>query len=182
MILFLLNGKYANSIDATKAIITDEKEINLINAWHPLLEKDKAVKNNIYIGKDFTSLIITGPNTGGKTVVLKTTGIIVLMAMSGLMIPAKEGSRVFIFDNVFADIGDEQSIQESLSTFSSHISNIANILNKATSKSLVLLDELGSGTDPHEGSSLAISILEELQKKNTLTLSTTHYSELKILQ
>ena len=179
MILFLLNGKYANSIDATKAIITDEKEINLINAWHPLLEKDKAVKNNIYIGKDFTSLIITGPNTGGKTVVLKTTGIIVLMAMSGLMIPAKEGSRVFIFDNVFADIGDEQSIQESLSTFSSHISNIANILNKATSKSLVLLDELGSGTDPHEGSSLAISILEELQKKNTLTLSTTHYSELK---
>ncbi len=179
MILFSQSGKYANSIDATKPIISNNKEINLINAWHPLLEKNKAVKNNIYIGKDFTSLIITGPNTGGKTVVLKTTGIIVLMAMSGLMIPAKEGSKIFVFDNIFADIGDEQSIQESLSTFSSHISNIANILNKATSKSLVLLDELGSGTDPKEGSSLAISILEELYKQKTLTISTTHYPELK---
>ena len=172
-------GKYANSIDASIPIFSDNKEINLLNAWHPLLEKEKAIKNDIYIGKEFKSLIITGPNTGGKTVILKTVGIIVLMAMSGLMIPAKSGSKTFIFDNIFADIGDEQSIQESLSTFSSHISNISNILNKATSNSLVLLDELGSGTDPKEGSSLAISILEELYSKDILTISTTHYPELK---
>ncbi|MBR2289203.1 MAG: endonuclease MutS2 [Clostridia bacterium] len=172
-------GKYANSIDASLASISDEKEINLQNAWHPLLEKDKAVKNNIYLGKEFQALIITGPNTGGKTVALKTTGLIVLMAMSGLMIPAKEGSKIFAFDNVFADIGDEQSIQESLSTFSSHMSNIASILEKATTNSLVLLDELGSGTDPQEGASLAISILEELKSRGTLTISTTHYPELK---
>lgn len=172
-------GKYSNSINATKPVISNEKEINLINAYHPLIDQEKAVKNTIYIGKDFKSLIITGPNTGGKTVALKTTGLIVIMAMSGLMIPTSEGSRVFVFDNIFADIGDEQSIQESLSTFSSHISNISNILNKATSNSLVLLDELGSGTDPKEGSSLAISILEELYKRGTLTISTTHYPELK---
>lgn len=172
-------GKYANSINATLPVISNDKEINLINAWHPLIEKDKAIKNNIYIGKDFNSLIITGPNTGGKTVCLKTTGIIVLMAMSGLLIPANENSKVFIFDNIFADIGDEQSIQDSLSTFSSHISNISNILNRATSNSLVLLDELGSGTDPHEGASLAISILEELNTRKTLTISTTHYPEIK---
>ena len=172
-------GKYSNSIDGNKAIISDQKEINLLNAWHPLIDKEKVIKNDIYIGKDFTSLIITGPNTGGKTVILKTVGIIVLMAMSGLSIPAKSGSKIFPFDNIFADIGDEQSIQESLSTFSSHISNISNILKKATSKSLVLLDELGSGTDPQEGFALAISILEELYNKNTITISTTHYPELK---
>ena len=172
-------GKYANSIDGTKPIISEKKEINLINCWHPLIEKEKAIKNNIYIGDNFSSLIITGPNTGGKTVTLKTTGILVLMAMSGLLISAKEGSKIFIFDNIFADIGDEQSIQESLSTFSSHISNISNILNNATSNSLVLLDELGAGTDPHEGACLAISILEELNSKNILTISTTHYPEIK---
>jgi DNA mismatch repair protein MutS2 len=172
-------AKYSNSIDASCAVITDEKQINLINAWHPLLDKNTAVKNNIYLGKDFNSLIITGPNTGGKTVTLKTTGLLVLMAMSGLHIPAKEGSSIFVFDNVFADIGDEQSIQESLSTFSSHMSNISNILKNVSSNSLVLLDELGSGTDPLEGASLAISILEELEKKECLTLSTTHYPELK---
>lgn len=172
-------GKYANSIDGTKPIISEKKEIHLINCWHPLIEKEKAIKNNIYIGDNFSSLIITGPNTGGKTVTLKTTGILVLMAMSGLLISAKEGSRIFIFDNIFADIGDEQSIQESLSTFSSHISNISNILNNATSNSLVLLDELGAGTDPHEGACLAISILEELNSKNILTISTTHYPEIK---
>ena len=172
-------AKYANSIDASYANITDEKQINLINAWHPLIEKNKAVKNNIYLGKDYNSLIITGPNTGGKTVTLKTTGIIVIMAMCGLGIPAKEGSSIYIFDNIFADIGDEQSIQESLSTFSSHISNISTILKNVTENSLVLLDELGSGTDPHEGSALAISILEEIFEKGALTISTTHYPEIK---
>ena len=172
-------GKYANSIDGSLAIISDEKEIKLLGCYHPLLEKEKAVKNDIYLGKEYSSLIITGPNTGGKTVALKTTGLIVLMVMSGLMIPSKTGSKIYLFDNIFADIGDEQSIQESLSTFSSHMSNIANILNKATSDSLVLLDELGSGTDPQEGASLAISILEELNKRGALTISTTHYPELK---
>lgn len=172
-------GKYSNSINGTKAIISNEKEVTLLNCWHPLLDQDKAVKNDIYIGQTFKSLIITGPNTGGKTVALKTTGLIVLMAMSGLMIPTKSGSKIFVFDNIFADIGDEQSIQESLSTFSSHMSNIANILNKATSNSLILLDELGSGTDPQEGASLAISILEELYSREALTISTTHYPELK---
>lgn len=141
-------GKYANSINGTKPIISDKKEFFLLKCHHPLLDKDKAIKNDIYLGKDFKSLIITGPNTGGKTVLLKTTGIIILMAMSGLLIPAKEGSTIYIFDNIFADIGDEQSIQESLSTFSSHISNISNILNKATKDSLILIDELGTGTDP----------------------------------
>jgi len=172
-------AKYSNSIDASPVTITDEKQINLINCSHPLLDKNTAVKNNIYLGKDFTSLIITGPNTGGKTVTLKTTGIIVLMAMSGLHIPAKEGSSIFVFDNIFADIGDEQSIQESLSTFSSHMSNISYILKKVTKNSLVLLDELGSGTDPLEGATLAISILEELNSIGSLTISTTHYLELK---
>ncbi|MCI8310051.1 MAG: hypothetical protein HFJ45_07820 [Clostridia bacterium] len=172
-------AKYSNSIDASPATITDKKQINLINCSHPLLDKNTAVKNNIYLGKDFTSLIITGPNTGGKTVSLKTTGIIVLMAMSGLHIPAKEGSSIFVFDNIFADIGDEQSIQESLSTFSSHMSNISHILKNVTENSLVLLDELGSGTDPLEGANLAISILEELNSIGSLTISTTHYPELK---
>jgi len=172
-------GKYAHEIDGSLATISEEKEIYLLHAWHPLLEKELAVQNDIYLGKEFTSLIITGPNTGGKTVILKTVGIITLMAMCGLMIPAQEGSKIYIFDNIFADIGDEQSIQASLSTFSSHISNISNILCKATNRSLVLLDELGSGTDPHEGSSLAISILEELYTRGTLTISTTHYPELK---
>lgn len=172
-------GKYANSIDANLPIISQEKEIDLINAWHPLLEREKAIKNHIYLGKEFQSLIITGPNTGGKTVALKTAGLIVLMAMSGLMIPAKSGSKIYPFDSIFADIGDEQSIQESLSTFSSHMSNISNILANATSDSFVLLDELGSGTDPQEGACLAISILEELHNRGTLAISTTHYPELK---
>ena len=172
-------AKYSISINGLMPKISDNKEINLISCSHPLLDKEKAIKNNIYIGKDFTSLIITGPNTGGKTVTLKTVGLLIIMAMSGINIPAKEGSSIYIFDNIFADIGDEQSIQDSLSTFSSHITKIAKILKNATSNSLVLLDELGSGTDPLEGASLAISILEELNKRGTLCISTTHYPELK---
>lgn len=172
-------AKYSNSLDAAEPIINDEKYINLLNAWHPLLNKNQAVKNNIPIGKDYNSLIITGPNTGGKTVTLKTAGILMLMAMSGLHITAKEGSSIYVADNIFADIGDDQSIADSLSTFSSHMTNIANILREATENSFILIDELGSGTDPVEGSSLAISILEKLNSLKCLTLSTTHYPEIK---
>ena len=141
-------AKYSNSLDAIEPVINDEKIIDFKGAWHPLIDKNSAVRNDIVLGRDFSNLIITGPNTGGKTVSLKTVGLLVLMAMSGLHIPAREGSTVYVFDKVFADIGDEQSIADSLSTFSSHITTIANILKEATSKSLVLLDELGSGTDP----------------------------------
>lgn len=172
-------AKYSNSLDATEPIINDEKFIDLKQAWHPLLNKNQAVKNDIPLGKDYTSLIITGPNTGGKTVTLKTAGLLVVMAMSGLHITAKENSSIFIADNVFADIGDEQSISDSLSTFSSHMTKIAQILDNATENSFILLDELGSGTDPVEGSSLAISILEKLYSISAITLSTTHYPELK---
>ena len=172
-------AKYSNSLDATEPLINDEKIIDLKQAWHPLLNKNQAIKNNIPLGRDYTSLIITGPNTGGKTVTLKTAGLLVVMAMSGLHITAKENSSIFIADNVFADIGDEQSISDSLSTFSSHMTKIAQILDNATENSFILLDELGSGTDPVEGSSLAISILEKLHNLNAITLSTTHYSELK---
>ena len=172
-------AKYSNNLDATEPIINDDKYINLLNAWHPLLNKNQAVKNNIPIGKNYNCLIITGPNTGGKTVTLKTAGLLMLMAMSGLHITAKEGSSIFIADNIFADIGDDQSIADSLSTFSSHMTNIANILKEATKNSFILIDELGSGTDPVEGSSLAISILEKLNSLKALTLSTTHYPEIK---
>lgn len=172
-------GKYANSLNAIKPSLNEEKFVELINVWHPLIPSDKAVKNTITLGKDFNTLLITGPNTGGKTVTLKTMGLICLMGMSGLCIPAKEGSSIYIFDNIFADIGDEQSILESLSTFSSHISNIVKILDLATSDSLILLDELGAGTDPIQGANLAISILEELHSRKALVLSTTHYQELK---
>ena len=172
-------AKYSNSLNAIEPIISNKKIINLKMAWHPLIDKNTAIKNDISIGENYTSLIITGPNTGGKTVTLKTAGLLTLMAMSGLHITANEGSCVYFFDNIFADIGDEQSISDSLSTFSSHMTNIASILNEATENSFILLDELGSGTDPVEGANLAISILEKLYSLNTLTLSTTHYPELK---
>lgn len=172
-------AKYSNSLNATEPIINDKKIINLLNAWHPLLNKDLAVKNDIPIGENYNILIITGPNTGGKTVILKTAGILMLMAMSGLHITAKDGSSIYVADNIFADIGDDQSISDSLSTFSSHMTNIASILKEATENSFILIDELGSGTDPVEGSSLAISILEKLNFLNCLTLSTTHYPEIK---
>ena len=172
-------ANYSISLDATRPILNDDKQINLIKARHPLINKDSVVPININLGINFNTLVITGPNTGGKTVTLKTVGLITLMAMSGLNIPANENSSVFVFDNVFADIGDEQSIQESLSTFSSHMLNIIEILKNSTADSLVLVDELGSGTDPIEGSSLAISILEALYNRGILTLATTHYPEIK---
>lgn len=172
-------AKYAISLNGVYPKINDNKEISLIGARHPLISKDRVVPINIELGKTFSSLIITGPNTGGKTVTLKTVGLLCLMACSGLFIPAKDESSICIFDSIYADIGDEQSIMESLSTFSSHMSNIVQILSNCTDKSLVLLDELGSGTDPVEGSSLAISVLETLKNKGCLTVSTSHYSELK---
>ena len=172
-------AKYANSINAIKPTITKERYINLIQARHPLINPNNIVPININIGKDFNTLVITGPNTGGKTVTLKTVGLLSLMTASGLFIPVNESSTICIFDNIFASIGDEQSIQESLSTFSSHMINIIEILKKATKNSLILLDELGSGTDPIEGSALAISILEYFNKLKALTISTTHYNEIK---
>lgn len=172
-------AKYAISINAYEPKINNEHYIELLNARHPLIDKDTVVPININLGKTFKSLVITGPNTGGKTVSLKTTGLLTAMAMSGLFIPANENSSIYIFDNIFADIGDNQNIQESLSTFSSHMTNIVEICNDATKDSLVLFDELGSGTDPIEGAALAISILKYLYNVDSLTISTTHYTELK---
>ena len=172
-------AKYAKEINGIYPIISEEKNINLIEARHPLIDKNKVVPISLSLGNDYTCLVITGPNTGGKTVTLKTVGLLCLMGMAGLHIPAKEKSSIYVFDNIFADIGDEQSIQESLSTFSSHMVNVVNITNTATKNSLVLLDELGSGTDPAEGAALAISILDFLASEKTLTISTTHYQEIK---
>ena len=172
-------AKYSKENDCICPKINAKKEINLIGAKHPLISPSSVVPISVEIGSNYKTLLITGPNTGGKTVTLKTVGLLTALGLSGIHIPASEGSSIYPFDNIFADIGDEQNILESLSTFSSHIKNIINILNNATSESLVLIDELGSGTDPVEGSSLAISILEELKQRDVITLATTHYQELK---
>lgn len=173
-------AEFANYNNLSLPIINDKQNIKLIDARHPLLPKDKCVPLNLEIGSDYKSLIITGPNTGGKTVCLKTVGLIELMALSGLFIPAKENSTVSTFDNIFLDIGDEQSIEQSLSTFSGHMKNIVNIINNSTDKSLCLFDELCSGTDPIEGANLAIAIIKFLMNKNSTTFITTHYPELKL--
>lgn len=172
-------AKFSNSLDAITPIINDEKEINLINARHPLIDKNKVVPISVNIGNTFSVLLITGPNTGGKTVTLKTIGLLSCMACSGLNIPADEHSSIYVFDEIYTDIGDDQSISDSLSTFSSHMTNIVEITKKVTQNSLVLVDELGSGTDPIEGANLAISILEFFKNKTCITIATTHYQELK---
>ena len=172
-------ANYAISINATEPVINNEKYINLISARHPLIPSNTIVPINVSIGKDYSTLVITGPNTGGKTVTLKTVVLLTCMAMSGLYIPTNENSSIYVFKNIFVDIGDEQSIAESLSTFSSHITNIVEITNNADGESLVVLDELGSGTDPIQGANLGISILDYLHSKNCITLITTHYPEIK---
>ena len=172
-------ASYSIEIQGTYPMVSDDKLINLQKARHPLIDKTTVVPIDISLGKDYSTLVITGPNTGGKTVTLKTVGLILLMAYCGVLIPCKENSTIHVFDNIFADIGDEQSIQESLSTFSSHISNIVKITQNITDNSLILLDELGSGTDPIEGANLAISILQYFHNIGSLVICTTHYQELK---
>lgn len=171
-------AKYSRSIDGVSAIVNENHQIHLINAVHPLLGK-QAVPLSIQMGEDFHALVITGPNTGGKTVAIKTVGLLTLMTQCGLHIPAEKGSEISIYQDILLDIGDGQSLQQNLSTFSSHIKNIIDILKDTNDHTLVLLDELGSGTDPLEGMGLATAILDQLYEKGATILATTHYSEIK---
>jgi DNA mismatch repair protein MutS2 len=171
-------AKYSRSYDGVKALVNEDHRIHLINAIHPLLGK-QAVPLSITMGEGFHALVITGPNTGGKTVTIKTVGLLTLMTQCGLHIPAAEGSEISLYQQILLDIGDGQSLQQNLSTFSSHIKNIIDILQDTNDHSLVLLDELGSGTDPLEGMGLATAILDQLYEKGATILATTHYSEIK---
>lgn len=172
-------GNLAYTMKAVTPIVNDKGYINLKKARHPLIDKEKVVPVDITLGKDYTLLVITGPNTGGKTVSLKTTGLLTLMAMSGLMIPCGDESEISVFKKILVDIGDEQSIEQNLSTFSAHMTNTIDILKQASRFSLVLIDELGAGTDPVEGAALAVAILQKLKEKGAKIQCTTHYAELK---
>ncbi len=178
--LILSKAQLAIKQNATMPFVNSETHFNLIKARHPLIAKENVVPIDISLGKEYDTLIITGPNTGGKTVTLKTVGLLSIMAQHGYLLPAHETSEVCIFSNILADIGDEQSIEQSLSTFSGHIKNITQILEHINSNTLVLMDELGSGTDPAEGAALAVSLIEEMRKTNTKIMASTHYAELKI--
>ncbi len=173
-------AKYAVEINALKPRVNDDGIVNLKKARHPLIDANKVVPINIYLGGEFDTLVITGPNTGGKTVSLKTIGLLSLMAQSGFLIPVADDSEISVFKDIYADIGDEQSIEQNLSTFSSHMTTIVDIINNVSIGSLVLFDELGAGTDPTEGAALAISIMETVRKRGAKTVATTHYSEIKL--